>query len=204
MAEDDADTNATSPSATTKPDRTSVLDANSPMGQKIQRLEAAVLNQARTQQNMIDGGGLLLSGGKLQELETQVKDLAAKVEDNARGPKPPMTYMMAQQAHTLLAGELRKVKPILLDVQSFFHQGGLDSLKTRIVQLTRLVHPLTQQEQQDWNSGELQDVKDLLNKVVVEQANLETNVKDLAARADGQAVELEGVTYRHYPLFKVS
>ncbi|KAL7565768.1 hypothetical protein ACA910_010206 [Epithemia clementina (nom. ined.)] len=91
--------------------------------------------------------------------------------------------------------ELRKIEPILSEAQAFFVQrGGLEALRNWIPQLTTLVQPLSPQEKMDWSEQHSETCK-LLHWLMADQADLETNVKDLAAQADRQAAKVEGVSY---------
>ncbi|KAL7562230.1 hypothetical protein ACA910_004039 [Epithemia clementina (nom. ined.)] len=95
----------------------------------------------------------------------------------------------------VVSRELNKVERILVDAQDFFHRGGLANLPLRIAQVASQSHPLSDDEKQEWQH-QRREVRDLLDKVLSEQADLAMNIKDLAARADGQMVEIDGITYQ--------
>ncbi|KAL7579671.1 hypothetical protein ACA910_021821 [Epithemia clementina (nom. ined.)] len=87
--------------------------------------------------------------------------------------------------------QLCQVERILEDAQNFFHHGGLRDLTTLVHQESAsrggTFSTVTPQEISDWQDSH-QEVKSLVDKLRSDQADLETNIQDLSARADGQSV----------------
>ncbi|KAL7579229.1 hypothetical protein ACA910_011391 [Epithemia clementina (nom. ined.)] len=157
MTEDEISTSSATKTHDGPTDQTSEqfgqAESETSVVQKLRQLEVAFVAHVRQQQAISGDPSVQPSPNKLRALEDQVHKLDANVENTPWNSH--QSYVTTQQAQALVLGELKKVEPILQDAHSFFKQGGLDSVRNQIIKLTRLVHPLTQQERQEWGAGDV-------------------------------------------------